>query len=245
MIEIDKILSIQRTWREVPDGDEASAAKLAVEAFSRCSETISILQENLAAIGYPWVEIEPISSEMVEKNVLTIHNQTGLDIPEILVAFWKLVGGVSFVDLESYEHVEFWKEHGIVSPSGFCDGLHVDPGNDDWAAFSFEDFHDWIEFAHSDDPADFLISLSPDGFHKDNISGGAPYGIYAGSNWKPVWENFIWSGARRPVTALTEPPDFLSYLRTTILECAGFPAFSGVAEFEPLKQKLLRGVPVF
>jgi hypothetical protein len=89
------------------------------------------------------------------------------------------------------------------------------------------------------------LSLSPDGFHKDNISGGAPYGVLAGSSWKPIWRNFEWWGRVRPVTALADAPDFLSYLRTTILECAGFPALLCVPGFDRVPETILQGVPLF
>jgi hypothetical protein len=72
-----------------------------------------------------------------------------------------------------------------------------------------------------------------------------PYGVFLGVSWRPIWQNFEWKGLKHPITALTNPPDFLSYLRTTILECAGFPAFLGVPAFDPIKKRLLQDVPVF
>jgi hypothetical protein len=42
-----------------------------------------------------------------------------------------------------------------------------------------------------------------------------------------------------------DPPDFLSYLRTTILKSAGFPGLLGVPGFDPIREALLQGVPVF
>jgi hypothetical protein len=41
------------------------------------------------------------------------------------------------------------------------------------------------------------------------------------------------------------PPTFVEYLRTSILECAGFPGFFGVPEFEPVRLELLDGLPYF
>jgi hypothetical protein len=159
--------------------------------------------------------------------------------------FWEQVGGISFVDLGQYQHVDFWKGHKITPPKIFCDGLYVNSCIDEWTSFICNDFEDWKEDSAPDESESFLLSLSPDGYHKDNISGGAPYGLYPGEAWKPVWQNFEWTGPQRPVTAPASAPDFLSYLRTAILECAGFPGFSGLAEFDPIRERLLKGVPIF
>jgi hypothetical protein len=114
-----------------------------------------------------------------------------------------------------------------------------------WSAFICSDFIDWQEYREPEGETDFLLALSPDGFHKDNISGGAPYGVFPELSWKPIWRNFEWTGVQFPLTALSSPPDFLSYLRTTILECAGFPAFLGLADFDRIRDHLLRSVLIF
>jgi hypothetical protein len=90
----------------------------------------------------------------------------------------------------------------------------------------------------------FVLTLAPDGYHKDNISGGA-YGVRLGSGWLAQWEDFAWGGPTRPESAPTDPCDFLGYLRTAILECAGFPGLLGVPGFEAIRQVLLRGLPRF
>jgi hypothetical protein len=155
-----------------------------------------------------------------------------------------MVGGVSFVDLAEYAHVTFWRERGIVGPDGYCDGLHVDSCDNDWLTFALEDFPD---MAGATDPVSaqpYLLSLSPDGYHKDNISGGDPYGMLVQGDWLAPLENFSWTGPRRPLSA-SDRCDLLSYLRTTVLECAGFPALFGVESFEPIRKRLLGGIEVF
>jgi hypothetical protein len=55
-------------------------------------------------------------------------------------------------------------------------------------------------------------------------------------------------GARVPrATPITAPPepDVLSYLRTTVLVCAGFPALYGTPGFESYRIKLLSGMRCF
>jgi hypothetical protein len=163
----------------------------------------------------------------------------------VLLEFWERIGGISFIDLENYRHTDFWEEHQIIPPSGYTDGLHIYACNDEWTCSMCSEFADWKENQSQGESEDFLFTLSPDGYHKDNISGGAPYGVFADSNWKPVWRYFEWSGPLHPVTAILDPPDFLAYLRTTVLECAGFPGLLGVPAFERIKPGLLQNVPLF
>jgi hypothetical protein len=245
MNKIEKILENQRAWQGISAGDEAALRATALESLSKCADAIAVLGENLRIFGYVWVSSERIPLDELERNIRTIETRTGLSIPRILVHFWEMIGGVSFVDLETYQHVGFWEEHKIIPPKGFADGLHVDPCNNAWASYICQDYEEWRDDYRQDESGEFLFSLSPDGFHKDNISGGAPYGVFAGLSWKPVWQYFEWPGRVRPLTALAAPPDFLSYLRTTILECAGFPGLLGVPAFNPVRETLLQDVPVF
>ena len=39
--------------------------------------------------------------------------------------------------------------------------------------------------------------------------------------------------------------DFLSYLRTALLECAGFPGFCAQKKFAPLRNRILKDVDAF
>jgi hypothetical protein len=243
MVAIEKILQKQRAWQVILPADGTNVRAHATEALSICAEAVDVLSENLRKIGYTWITVERIPMDGIEQNVRRIETQISSTIPQVLVEFWKVVGGISFVDLENYAHVDFWKNHQIGPRDGFADGLHVDACTSEWASSICNDYLDWKNF--NADDGEFLLSLAPDGYHKDNISGGAPYGVYLGSSWKPTWQNFAWSGWVNPTTALTNPPDFLSYLRTTILECAGFPALLGAPAFELLRHDLLKGVPLF
>ena len=245
MLKIEKILEKQRTWQEAPINDESMIGEMALESLSICANAIAILSENLRKSGYVWVSSEPIPANELERNVQSIEAQIGLKLPKILVAFWKTVGGVSFVDLEHYRHVNFWHKRRITAPQGFTDGFHIYACNREWTSYICDDYEDWQYDDERDEAEQFLLELSADGYHKDNISGGDSYGVFAESAWKPIWQNFEWSGAVKPMTALADPPDFLSYVRTTILECAGFPGLVGVPAFDTLRNELLDGVPVF
>lgn len=241
----EKILENQRRWQEVSADDESLIHAIALESLSKCADAVAVLSENLRNIGYIWVSSKPIPVPELERNIQKIETKTGLSIPKILLEFWRIIGGISFVDLETYQHVDYWEKQKIVSPKGFADGLHVNACNQEWTSFICQDYEDWKNYYRQGESDKFLLSLSPDGLHKDNISGGAPYGVFAESSWKPIWQYFEWSGMIHPVTALADPPDFLSYLRTTILECAGFPALLGVPAFEPIREHVLQGVPTF
>jgi len=178
----------------------------------------------------------------LDARVAEVEARTGVQIPRIVREFWRVVGGVSFVDLENYQHGVFWSELGIAGRYGFCDGFHVDACDTDWIAFTLEDYE---SYAEDDDLPSFRYSLAPDGYHKDNISGGPPYAVGRNSAWQPTWENFSWSGYRIPETAGPAPPDFLSYVRTALLECAGFPGLLGHPGFEPLRLSLVEGLEAF
>jgi hypothetical protein len=244
MIEIEKILEKQRTWQAASTDDESVISAMAVESLSKCADAITILSENLRKIGYIWVSSEPIPANELEGSIRMIEAKTGLSIPKVLIAFWRVIGDISLVDLEHYHHVRFWEKHNITAPQGFADGLHVDACSQGWASYICQEYEDWQD-DQQDEEEQFLLDLSPDGYHKDNISGGDPYGVFAESAWKPIWQYFEWSGLVKPVTALAHPPDFLSYLRTTLLECAGFPGLLGVPAFDRLRNELLEGVPLF
>ena len=245
MITVEKILEKQRAWQAVSADDESVINAMASESLAKCADAIAVLSEKLRDIGYIWVSSESIPVYDLEDNIQRIEAKTGLSMPKILIEFWKIIGGISFVDLETYQHVDFWGKHRIIAPKGFADGLHIDACNNEWVAYICQDYDDWKNYRRQDETETFLLSLSPDGFHKDNISGGMPYGVLAESSWKPIWQYFEWSGTMHPVTALANPPDFVSYLRTTILECAGFPALLGIPAFDTLKENLLEGVPIF
>ena len=245
MITIEKILEKQRAWQAASADDKSLISAIVFESLAKCADAIAILSKNLGDIGYIWVSSESIPISELEENIQRIEAKTGVSMPKVLVEFWKMIGGVSFVDLETYQHVDFWGKHQIIAPKGFADGLHVDACNKEWTAYICQDYVDWKTDQRQDESEAFLLSLSPDGFHKDNISGGTPYGVFAESSWKPIWQYFEWSGTKHPVTALADPPDFLSYLRTTILECAGFPALLGTPAFDTIKEKLLEDVPIF
>lgn len=55
---------------------------------------------------------------------------------------------------------------------------------------------------------------------------------------------FQWEG-ERPKSAGESPIDFIAYLRTALLEGAGFPGLLGLKGFGKVRDRLLKDVPVF
>lgn len=244
-MDLAKVAEAQRAWQQAAAAGGITAERAAAEAWARCGDSVAALARNLKIIGYPCIELVQPCASNLDQRLQEVEEATGIAIPLVVKALWRTVGGLSLVDLEAYKHVGFWEDQGVFGPEGYCDGVYVDACTDQWVDFISQESLDWGDSDDQDSELPFLISLSPDGYHKDNISGGESYGVYPGATWAPVWENFAWSGNVRPKTAPPDPPDFLAYLRTALLECAGFPALLGVEEFQEVKEHLLKGVPIF
>ncbi len=193
-------------------------------------------------LGYPVTKFLLSCPADLDERVARIEAQTSVPVPQLIYEFWRIVGGIALVDLRQYTHVAFWDDLGIKGANEFCDGVYVDACDDDWLEYTVDDYSN---YADGSEEASFLYTLAPDGYHKDDISGGPPYAVGSGPGWAPTWENFDWSGYRRPDTAVPGPPDFVSYLRTAILECAGFPGFFGHPRFEGIRQDILRHLEAF
>jgi hypothetical protein len=241
---LEAVLDAQRAWQTSIAAGPRAAEQAAREAWDRCGDSALTWARNLERLGYPAAKVVEPCSLNLDDRLRRMEGTIRAPVPPVVVAFWSLVGGLSVVDLAGYRHGSFWEEHHIRGPQGYCDGLHVYPCTDAWTDFVCQDFEDW-EGDEPDAEVPFLISLSPDGYHKDCISGGESYGVHPSDSWTPVWQNFEWSGGRRPVTAPAGAPDFLAYVRTAMLECAGFPGLLGCPGFDEIREQLLEGVSVW
>src|SRR5262249_48918535 len=127
----------------------------------------------------------------------------------VLKLLWREVGGIALVDLDGYAHTAFWNEHGVRGANCSCDGVFVYAADDAWVDFELDEHAEYA--ALPDDElhlvGPFALTLSPDSFHKDNFSGGAPYSIQPGEGWAPEWRDFDWVGAEVPASASPGPPD--------------------------------------
>jgi hypothetical protein len=111
--------------------------------------------------------------------------------PITLAAFWKRVGSVAFTGT----HPDFPE---------MLDPLVVYP-----VEVILEQFAD-IE---CEEDGRFHVALSPDDYHKDNVSGGMPYSValpQSGFDFRLLYE--------------ARDADFIDYLRDVILSRGGFGA---------------------
>ena len=113
-------------------------------------------------------------------------------------------------------------------PDGL-DPLVVDPPE---GALSF--LHDEEEGGGEDEEPGWFAGLAPDDLHKDNTSGGDPYGVHlpnASADFKFLYER--------------HDLFFVPYLRLAILRWGGFPGLDGRGiVFEPLAS-LTQGLEIF
>ncbi|WP_417390697.1 hypothetical protein [Gimesia sp.] len=221
--------------------DAALLSELVNQSLNECRRALEMLEVRLAELGYPvpLLILKPEADQ--ESRISQVEGVTQRTIPIVLKQLWRTLGGISFVDLVNYSHSEFWDRLGIEGAQGFCDGVHVDACSQEWLEYTLGDFE-----AHQMDNAvsEFVYTFSPDGYHKDDISGGPPYGL-RGEGWLADMVGFRWAGYQDPDSAPAFPLDFLGYLRTSILECGGFPGLLGHPKFEPIREKLVAGLPLF
>jgi hypothetical protein len=241
MASTEQILACRDRWLDAVTSGQPVAA-LVENTFEGCREAVAQLGSQLVDLGYPSRTFLLPCPAGLEKRLARIERHTSVSLPKLIRVFWRIVGGIALVDLKQHRHVAFWDDLAINGAHEFCDGVYVDACDDDWLAYTTEDFTDYAE---DRDEESFRYTLAPDGYLKDGISGGPPYALGRGSDWAPTWENFDWAGYRRPDTAVADPPDFVSYLRTALLECAGFPGFLGHQKFEAIRQDLIRDLRPF
>lgn len=235
--------------------DPARAEATARAALRTCRDALDILLARLQEEGFPTripgrIRVDP-------RDVETAVDLLPERPPRVLQLFWEQIGAIRLADSYEESHADFFRARGIfgASPHRTTDALWVNGPEPGW----IECLHDRVE-SWRDEWADdfdddevevepFLISLSPDHYHKDNISGGGPYGIELGDDdWQPTFGgDFAWIGHRRPESVVEAgyATDFVSYRRAGILECAGFPGLYGNEEFEPLRRRLVEDLPVF
>jgi hypothetical protein len=134
-------------------------------------------------------------------------------LPISLVSFWNVVGAVDLVGM----HPEW--------PDGL-DPLVVHP-----PIGVLSSIYDYIR---EDEDSPMFGDLAPDDLHKDNISGGDPYGVELPN---PL-ADFLFKNERHGLL-------FVPYLRLAILEWGGFPGLDGESvRFDPLDD-LTQGLEPF
>lgn len=207
------------TVRHEPNYTQAQ--EVAAETMRRVRRNCERLVSRLHALGYVFgtfpdgprrsYPIEPLTppSDTMRADCAELEAEAG-PLPLSLVAFWQEVGAVDLVGMHPA-----W-------PDGL-DPLVVDPP-EGALALLFEEDEGKTEGMR------WFAGLAPDDLHKDNISGGDPYGLYLpnpSADFEFLYER--------------HSLHFVPYLRLAILQWGGFPGLEGTGvQFEPLGDLVAR-----
>jgi hypothetical protein len=209
------LMALGPAVRDEPDW--AQAGEVVVEMMSRVRRNCETIVARLEGMGYDFTrypdgsrrygDMPPITPPSVElQDAQSELEETAGPLPLSLIAFWKEVGAVDLVGMGP----------------GWSDGLDplvVDPPEGALA---------WIENSYAEEEGVFA-ALAPDDLHKDNVSGGDPYGVLLP---QPAVD-FIFENEPHGL-------HFVPYLRLAILEWGGFPGLDGSGiDFEPLRELTL------
>jgi hypothetical protein len=185
------------------------AKEVATETMRRVRGNCERIISRLQTLGYIFGTFPDGTRRSYRVNPLTLPStrmQADCDeleseagpLPLSLTAFWQEVGAIDLVGMHPY-----W-------PNGL-DPLVVDPPEGPLSDL----------FEEGDD---IFVALVPDDLHKDNTSGGDPYGLQLPN----PSVDFIFMYERHTML-------FVPYLRSTILQWGGFPGLYGRnIQFEPL-----------
>ena len=240
-MSIEAIKHAADRWLGQKPSDRAQAGP---ELIAICDRAIRELVTRLQSLGYP---VEPMLVPCADLDaVIAELEEAGPPLPPALAEVWRWIGEISLVDLDGYRHMSFWEDRVGGDARVFaCDGVVVYAPHDDdgWTDYVIDLLHEQAEIGVAQ-----AFPISPDSLHKDNTSGGDSYELVPNADdaWMASLRAFSWDGPLRPQSAPgASTPDLVSYLRTAILECGGFPGLYGSAGFEPIRRELVQGLPVF
>jgi hypothetical protein len=195
----------------------SQGCEVASETMRRVRRNCERLVSRLRALGYVFgtfpdgsrrsYSVEPLlpPSDAMRTDCAELVEQAG-PLPLSLLAFWQEVGAVDLVGMHPA-----W-------PEGL-DPLVVDPP-EGAISFLFDEEEDEGEAGGSMR----FAGLAPDDLHKDNVSGGDPYGV----RLPDPSADFMFLYERHGLL-------FVPYLRLAILHWGGFPGLEGRAvQFLPL-----------
>lgn len=213
---------LQALGPEVRDSSQyVQAVAVATETMRRVRRNLELIVSRLNSMGYIFGKYpdgsiyqdqhEPLSfpTRMLRATVAQLEKEAG-PLPLSLVTFWQEVGAVDLIGMRPE-----W-------PTG-SDPLVVYPPDATLSCLYDVD----------DEENEAFGVLAPDDLHKDNISGGEPYGFELPDDWA----DFSFLNERHNLL-------FVPYLRMAILEWGGFPGLDGAERFEPL-DKLVAGLEPF
>jgi hypothetical protein len=240
-VSAEKIRHAAERWLDLRPSERVEVGP---EVIGICAGALRELVSRLQAMGYP-VDPMLVGCRDVDGAIARLQD-VGPPVPSALAEVWRQIGQVSLVDLGGYRHMAFWEERaGSEARVVACDGVVIEGlcVDDAWVDYAIDTFDEQAEIGAA--PG---FPLSPDHLHKDNTSGGESYELVpdADDAWLAPLRGFSWVGPQRPTSAPEgSSPDLVSYLRTSILECGGFPGLFGTQGFEPIRHELVDGLPVF
>ena len=226
------------------DGGPDDRARTGPDRIGACAEALAVLVPRLEAMGYPVPDMV-VPCRSADEVAATLA-EAGGPVPPALVEVWRRIGQISLVDLDGFRHMAYWEQRlGDEAKVWACDGVVVEGACDDEGWLGYVEDHVLMLAEEGEEVA---FPISPDNLHKDQTSGGGPYELVpdAADPWLASLREFGWAGPTRPSSAPEgSAPDLVSYLRTAVLECGGFPGLLGIAAFEPVRLELTDGLPVF
>ena len=207
----------EQVWKELQDLKAnvrqqpylSQAQAVATETMRRVRRNCERIISRLQRFGYVFgtfpdgtrrsYRVAPLTppSDRIRADLEELESEAG-PLPLSLIAFWQEVGAVDLVGMH-----RSW-------PNGL-DPLVVDPPEG-----PLSDLYD--------EGDEVFVALAPDDLHKDNVSGGDPYGLQLPN----PSADFLFMYERHHLL-------FVPYLRLAILRWGGFPGIEerGI-QFEPL-----------
>ncbi|RBQ10102.1 hypothetical protein [Pedobacter miscanthi] len=187
--------------------------KVLIETFERVKFNLDIIYNELININYVFWKNEIGDDDAIIKpadntdqlfNTLAKSIEPVGKLPQSLKIFYKIVGSCNFAwNYQENENIMWEMADPIqITPLTYCVSEVTDE-------YWLEEMHEYIE---DEEFGSAFLELSADNFHKDNVSGGAPYALQL-TQAKSIDGYF-----------LNEPNEttFINYLRICFESC-GFP----------------------
>ncbi len=208
----------EAVWRELADigpiddlDVRFEAAAVARMVMDRASIAIAELRDRLSLVDYPIRPAQRVGPT-ADSTLARVEASCRGHVAISLASFWRTVGEVDLSPSDGAQWPSWMPDEPIWQVA--LDPLVVWSLEESWSATD--------RGSHGIDtdapPSQFELVISPDAFHKVDVSGGRPYAVMVPSE-----------SADSPILNLQGEPSFVPYLRTAI-ERAGFYGVSPTAE---------------
>ena len=201
-------------WRGIHNGivtDPGEAMQVARATMRRVRRNAEVLAGRLAALGWHplfGTMVSPRTPQPLEGQA-EAEAMTGAPLPLAMVAFWEEVGGIDFI--WDYDRPEPCPDLFAGLSIFDLDPLCIDPAR---LTYHVEMWQGAIDQGWDPKGSGYTLELAPDDYHKDNISGGDPYGLLLPD--RSIDPTFVWGRVSLPLT---------TYLRLAF-RWGGFPGLA-------------------